>query len=74
MASSSDPENMQWVYDDIDHYRFNTDIITKFLHDKWPDFDNFRVKRVGKKFRFWVPRKLTDSEQNDLFTKRLPEY
>lgn len=49
-------------------------------------------KKVGKQYRFWVPRKLTQvrlarhlfvyhhhsliraqSEQNDLFAKRLPE-
>ena len=44
MAPSPDPETVQWVYDYIPHYRFNTDIITAFLRNKWRDYDEFFVE------------------------------
>lgn len=43
MTPSPDPESVQWVYDYIPHYRFNPEIITKFLQKKWQDYDNFFV-------------------------------
>ncbi|KAL8653144.1 MAG: hypothetical protein Q9226_003969 [Calogaya cf. arnoldii] len=48
MTSSPDPENTQWVYDYIPHYRFNADIITEFLHDKWLDYDDFFVTAMSE--------------------------
>ena len=74
MAPSPDPQDVQWVWDYIPHYRFNPEIITSFLQSKWRDYDEFFVEvralckpqlspaetaqEVGKQFRFWVPRKL----------------
>ena len=43
MSSSPNPEDVQWVFDFIPHYRFNADIITRFLQEKWPDYDDFYV-------------------------------
>ena len=39
-----DPETVQWVYDDIPHYRFNAEIITNFLKTKWSGYDDFFVE------------------------------
>ena len=47
MAPSPDPETVQWVYDYIPHYRFNPDIITDFLKNKWRDYDEFFVEVSG---------------------------
>lgn len=44
MTSSPNPEDVQWVFDFIPHYRFNADIITHFLQKKWPDYDDFYVE------------------------------
>ena len=44
MAPSPDPETVQWVYEYIEHYRLNPDIITKFLQNKWRDYDEFYVE------------------------------
>ena len=41
---SPDPETVQWVYDYIPHYRFNPEIITRFLQNKWRDYDEFFVE------------------------------
>lgn len=69
---SPDPETVQWVYDYIPHYRLNPTIITEYLQTKWPDYDEFLVERVGGQYRFWVPRKLKQNEQDALLEKRLP--
>lgn len=42
MTSSPNPEDVQWVYNYIPHYRFNADIITQL--GKWPDYDEFFVE------------------------------
>ncbi|KAL8707481.1 MAG: hypothetical protein Q9225_007747 [Loekoesia sp. 1 TL-2023] len=46
-----DPENVQWVYDYIPHYRLNPTIITNFLKTKWSDYDEFFVEASASRPR-----------------------
>lgn len=64
--------NAKWLYDYIDHYRLNENIIDGFLYEKWGKY-KYCIKRRGDEFRFWVPRALNDDEKNELIKRRKPK-
>ena len=39
MSPSPDPEAVQWVYDEIPHYRLNPEIIDDFLSSIWGGYE-----------------------------------
>ena len=41
--SDTDPENAQWVYDDVPQYRLNDEIIHKYLSELWEGY-NFYIE------------------------------
>lgn len=68
--SDIDPENAQWVWDEVPHYRLNDNIIRTFLLERWADY-TFIIELRSEKFRFWVPRKLEKAEKDALFERRI---
>lgn len=41
--SDTDPENAQWLWDEVPHYRLNDEIIHKYLSEQWEGY-NFLIE------------------------------
>ena len=39
--SDTDPENAQWMWDEVPHYRLNQEIIDKYLSEHWEGYNFF---------------------------------
>ncbi|KAF1953578.1 hypothetical protein CC80DRAFT_494474 [Byssothecium circinans] len=60
---------MGWVWDTFDTYDLPQRTLDKFLCEKFGMYE-FYISMQNDVWRFWVPRRLTEAEQEELADRR----